>query len=139
MVSAVRTAQHLTTKCGERAVLEIRAVLGMVPPLLADMIRQVVAARAANLGAALHIVAEIDDFTNIGARLDAHRPHLMILGPCATALTPSIRAQIYLRTELRVLTLSSDLAQVLGPNVADCAPLTPDSLAQLVLEISQSI
>ena len=50
-------------------VKEFRAVLVMVPPLLADLIRHVVASRAEASGFALLIVAEICDPTNIGATL----------------------------------------------------------------------
>jgi hypothetical protein len=117
-------------------VLQLRSVLVMVPPLLADLIRQVVASRAENLGVALSIVAEFDDSRDIDARLDLLAPDLVIFG---TAVAASSIAPAAATPERRLLTLSSDLACVLGPNEGDIVLLTPDSLAHLLRDISQTI
>jgi hypothetical protein len=136
MAAAIAVAHDVQSSCGEGAVLQLRAVLVMVPPLLADLIRQVVASRAENLGVALSIIGEFDDSRDIDARLDLLAPDLVIFG---TEVAASSAAPAAAAPERRLLTLSSDLAWVLGPNEGDVVPLTPDSLAHLLGDILQSI
>ncbi len=129
---------------------ELRVILWAVPPLLADLIRQVVAARferrhseqralrplAAPLG--IHI-ADIPAFAGTELpcpRLDGADPHVVIVGWEAAA---SMGLTAPLLKQVPVLTLSHDLTRIYGPGEADSAPLTPDVLADRLFEIAAEI
>lgn len=95
-----------------------------VPPLLADLIRHVLTSRAA-----LRIVAELADPDTAYARLRALAPDVVIIGPSGD--TPPVDAAL-VRAMLpgaRVLALSADLTQLLGPGEDDIDAFTPDTLA----------
>jgi len=82
-----------------------------VPPLLADMIRRVVAARA---GITL---------TETAAEAD-----VIIFGPNAAPPPPG---------PVPVLKISPDLSHITGPNSADPVPFTPKNLAASLRRISK--
>jgi DNA-binding NarL/FixJ family response regulator len=95
-----------------------------VPPLLADLIRHVLTSRAA-----LVIVAELSDPTSAYAPLRALAPDVVIIGPPSGA--PPVDAAL-VRAMLpgaRVLALSADLTQLLGPGEDDIDAFTPSTLA----------
>jgi len=117
-------------------VPEFRAVLVTVPPLLADLIRHVLMSRIEASGFALSIVAEICDLTNIGERLRALDPDVVIVGPVGTV---SPMDAIVLLPRARVLTLSADLTHILGPGAGEIAPFTPDTLAERLLSVLRTI
>jgi hypothetical protein len=113
---------------------ELRAVLALVPPFLADLVRQVVVARAAKLGLVLHLVVQSDDSGDLRETISRFRPDVVILGPAAETAHAAL-----LSSKLRVLTLSPDLALLEGPGLNDSAPLTPEILAQRLFELSRTI
>ncbi|MGO8855493.1 MAG: hypothetical protein ACLQO1_07255 [Steroidobacteraceae bacterium] len=115
---------------------ELRAALILVPPLLADLVRHVAATRAANLDITLSIIAKIDDPAELVDLLGRLAPDLVIFGPSAAV---SRATETRLPRGTRVLTLSADLKRILGPDEGESAPLTPESLAQRLREISRSI
>jgi hypothetical protein len=112
-------------------VPELRTVLVVAPTLLADLIRRVLADRVA-----ISILPEFADPADIGDRLRELAPDIVIIGPVGAvpllnaASTPS-------RT--RVLTLSADLTNIIGPDPGDIAPFTPESLAARVRDIFEAI
>ena len=106
---------------------ELRAVLVGVPPLLADLIRQVAVARLAAADVRLSIVAELGDLPD-GTWLSKTSANLIVIRqgaapPADRGATP-------------VLALSSDLSRLLGPGPDDVADLTPETLAAALLEVS---
>lgn len=108
---------------------EVRVVLVGLPPFLADLIRRVVAARA---GVARFIVVEVGE---PGDRPDVLPPCIVILGPAVAA--PWVGPP--LPPGARVMSLSPDLARLLGPGPGDSAPLTPDVLAERLSDIARTI
>ena len=114
------------------SLLELRVVLVM-KPLLADLIRQVVVARAASLGVALSIVFELEESRNIDAHLRAPDRSVVITGPLSG---DSQQIVAPMGSRVRVLTLSADLTHVLGPRRGCVVPLTPDRLAKLLRDIA---
>jgi hypothetical protein len=116
-------------------VLELRTVLIMVPPLLADLLRRAASFRAENTGVALSIIADLDDPHDLDERLALLMPDLLIFGPAAAARAPHTR----LPPGTRKLTLSPDLAQILGPADGETAALTPEILAERLRRIAGSI
>jgi hypothetical protein len=117
-------------------VKEFRAVLVMVPPLLADLIRHVVASRAEASGFALSIVAEICNPTNIGERLRRLDPDIVIVGSAGAA---SLIGAAVIVPRARVLTLSADLAHIHGPGKGESVAFTPEVLAESLRNILQTI
>jgi hypothetical protein len=113
---------------------ELRAVLALVPPFLADLVRQAVVARAAQIGLVLHLVVQSDDSGDLQETIGRFRPDVVILGPAAETAYAAV-----LSSKLRVLTLSPDLALLEGPGLNDSAPLTPEILAQRLYELSCAI
>ncbi len=83
-----------------------------VPPLLADLIRHVAAARGLTL-------------TETTGAAD-----VIILGPAATASPPA---------QVPVITISPDLTRITGPGPGDCVPFTPATLASLLRKIAMKI
>jgi hypothetical protein len=105
-------------------VPELRAVLVTVPPLLADLTRHVLTSR---LG--LSIIAEIPDPETAAERLRYLAPDIVIIGPAAnTRRFNAARVRLML-PHARVLALSADFSQVLGPGEADVSEFTPQNLA----------
>ena len=128
---------------------ELRIILVMVPPLLADLIRHVVTAKFQERGieagvragagvahVACAITAEVCDIRQLRERVAEVDPHVIILGATAAATRGSNLVQV---SGARVLTLSADLAQICGPAEAEVNPLTPDRVADLLLAIAQTI
>jgi DNA-binding NarL/FixJ family response regulator len=107
----------------------LRAVLLTVPPLLADLIRHVLTSRAA-----LQIVAELTDPDSVYARLRALAPDVVIIGPAGGAWPVDVALVRALLPGARVLVLSADLTQLLGPGEHDIVAFTPDSLAARLLQ-----
>lgn len=101
----------------------LRAVLVTVPPLLADLIRHVLTGRAE-----VSIVAELSDPASAGVQLGGLSPDIVIIGP--GGVPPIDPAQVRaMLPGARVLVLSEDLTQLLGPGDDDIDALTPDTLA----------
>ena len=113
---------------------ELRTVLVMVPPLLAGLVRRVVAARFEQADAHFTIVAETSDLNDFAGLLRAIDTDVVIIGAAGVA---SKLVEASIPVHARVLTLSSNLNQVLGPGPADVAPFTPDTLAQRLLNIQR--
>lgn len=102
-----------------------RAVLVTVPPLLADLIRHVLTSRAR-----MSIIAEIADPETAAKRLRHLAPDVVIIGPAATARTLDAARVRSMLPRVRVLTLSADLTQLLGPGEDDVNEFTPATLAE---------
>lgn len=128
---------------------ELRIILVMGPPLLADLIRHVVTAKfqARSIAAevqtgprgahvAYAVTAEVCDIKQLRERVAEVDPHVIILGATAAAALGSNLVQA---SGPRVLSLSADLAQIRGPAEAEVNPLTPDRVADLLLAIAQTI
>ena len=114
---------------------ELRVVLVMVPPLLADLIRHALAARFPAAGAIqLSVSTATGDPRDIGWSISPRMHHVAILGPGAGDLHRTAWP-----SGVTVLTLSPDLSQILGPDPADREPLTPDGLARRLRDISETI
>jgi DNA-binding NarL/FixJ family response regulator len=105
-------------------VPELRAVLVTAPPLLADLIRGVLAGRVG-----LSVVAEIADPKIAAVRLRDLAPDVVIIGPAANA--PAFDAALVraLLPQARVFALSADLTRLFGPGQDDDSEFTPDTLA----------
>ena len=103
---------------------ELRAVLVTAPPLLADLIRRVLAGRVG-----LSIVAEIADPEIAVLRLRDLAPDIVIIGPAGNA--PAFDAALVrsLLPQARVFALSADLMRLFGPGQDDESEFTPDALA----------
>jgi DNA-binding NarL/FixJ family response regulator len=92
--------------------------------LLIDVIQTVLSSR---LGMA--IVAEIDEIERVPADLPNIAPDVVIVGPAADSgqLNALVRT---LLPSARVLTVSADLLQLLGPGEDDVTELTLGNLTQ---------
>jgi hypothetical protein len=106
---------------------ELRTVLVIAPPLLADLIRRVLTDRVT-----VSILPEIADPTDIGGRLRELAPDIVIVGPVGAA--SSLVAESA-PSHTRVLFLSADLTHILGPNPGDIAPFAPETLAARLRDI----
>jgi hypothetical protein len=107
-------------------LLELRTVLVIAPPLLADVIRSVVSTRFTQHGDELSVVTATSDFTALAGRLLAIDPAVVVIWPAGTA-AQLLASSILPRTP--VLTLSANLRVISGPGSTGMAILTPDSLA----------
>ena len=104
----------------------LRAVLVTVPPLLTDLIRHVLISRAA-----LAIMAELADPAAAYAQLRALVPDVVIIGHSGGGAGQVDAALVRaLLPAARVLALSADLTQLLGPGEDDSGACTPDTLAE---------
>ena len=104
-----------------------RAVLMTVPPLLADLIRHVLTQRAA-----LDIVAELSDPAAAYTQLRTLDPDVVIIGP-SSGQPIDVALVRGMLPQARVLVLSTDLTQLLGPGDGDIETFTPDTLAARLL------
>jgi hypothetical protein len=104
-------------------LLELRVVLVM-KPLLADLTRRVVVARAESL---------LEDLSTIVGQLCALHPGVVIVGPSAT---DSRQIVTVVGSDVRVLTFSPDLTHILGPDPGDATLLTPGVLAKHLRDIA---
>jgi DNA-binding NarL/FixJ family response regulator len=111
-----------------RDVPGLRAVVVTVPPLLADLIRHVLTSRAG-----LPIVAELIDPDSAYAQLHALAPDVVIIGPSGGPRPVDPALVRALLPQARVLALSADLTQLLGPGAQDSDAFTPDTLAARLL------
>ena len=84
---------------------ELRTVLVMVSPLLAGLIRYVIASRIKQSDALLAIVAETSDLEELPERLAAMNPDLVIIGPANNSAQRFVASAAVHRS--RVLTLST--------------------------------
>jgi DNA-binding NarL/FixJ family response regulator len=109
-------------------VRELRAVLVTMPPLLADLIRHVLASRVG-----VSIVAEINDPAIAAAQLRELAPDAVIIGPSAVVRQLDAAQVRLLLPGARVLAVSADLARLFGPGEDDVNEFTPDVLAQCLL------
>jgi hypothetical protein len=116
---------------GAAKVPELRTVLVVAPTLLADLIRRVLADRVA-----ITILPEFADPADIGDRLRNLVPDIVIIGPVGAV--PSLNATST-PSRTRVLTLSADLTNIIGPDPDDIAPFTPEILAARVRDILAAI
>lgn len=103
---------------------ELRAVLVTVPPLLADLTRRVLTGRVG-----LSIVAEIADPQIAALSLRDLAPDVVIIGPAADHEPLSAALVRSMLPHARVLALSADLTQLLGPGQDDVDEFTPETLA----------
>jgi hypothetical protein len=85
-----------------------------MPPLLADLIRRIAAARGLTLA----------------ETADSAAADVIILGPAATPPPAG---------PLTVLAISPDLSRITGPGPADSTPFTPDALADRLREIADDL
>lgn len=100
-----------------------RAVVVMVPHLLADLIRHVLTSRVG-----LCIVAELADPESACERLRELAPDVVIAGPDDTARPLNVALIRVMLPRARVLALSADLTRLLGPDEGDIDEFTPDTL-----------
>jgi hypothetical protein len=114
-------------------VPEFRVVLYGVPPLLADLIQRVVAARFERWQLELAVLAETGDTADCHERIRQLAPHVVILEANAAV---ALAAAAPLPGHVRVLTLSPDLTRIYGPVAGDSSVLTPDALADLLYRIA---
>lgn len=106
---------------------EVRVLLAITPPFLADLVRAVLATRLEEAGYALTIVDERD--ANAQRRRDPPpAPDVVIIGPLS-AVAPADTPHS------RLLRLSPTLEYIHSPGDAGPAPLTADELGARVLEI----
>ena len=104
---------------------ELRTVLVIAPPLLADLIRRALSDRVEK-----SIRIEVAAPAEASERLLDVDPDVVIAGPLS-ASSPSVAGP----PRARVLSLSADLDLILGPNMDDVAPFTPDALAARLRDI----
>jgi hypothetical protein len=109
---------------------EHRTVLVIAPPLLADLIRQVLIGR---VGAS--VLVEIAEPAAARERMRELDPDVVIVGPVGAAALAAAPAPPH----ARVLSLSQDLSRILGPDADDIAPFTPDTLASRLRDILATI
>ena len=110
---------------------ELRAVLVLVPPLLADLIRQVLATR----GLEVRIAAELSDPRIISTEMAALSAHVALLG--STDLLHLVGGS--LSSETRILSLSRDLTELIGPGDRDRVPFTADNLVKALRDIRNDL
>ena len=109
---------------------EIRAALVGVPPLLADLIRRVIAGRPELSQVRVSIFPEINDLADLAAPLCRLQPDLAIFGQ--TAATTELTTRLA-QLSVRVLVLSADLTHICGSGPEDVEVLTPESLTTALL------
>jgi hypothetical protein len=110
---------------------EHRTVLVIAPLLLADLIRHVLIGRVGGT-----VLVEIAEPADANERLRKLNPDVVIIGPLSAAWHLAAAAATQ---HPRVLSLSPDLGQILGPDTDDIAPFTPETLANRLREILAAI
>jgi hypothetical protein len=108
-------------------MLELRVVLVLVPPLLADLLRQVLATRGWNV----RTLGEFGNPRSVGKELAKLSPHVVLLGSPDSELLVSDA----LPPDVRILSLSADLTQLLGPRPGERTAFTADNLVNLMTAI----
>lgn len=107
---------------------ELRILMVMVPPLLVDLVRHIVGDRLGLSGVTLEVVDRIAE------DLSDAPPDLMIIDQNTAPLAFLTKS---LSGPTKVLIMSADHTVIFGPGPNDVAPLTPQSLATHILNISQ--
>jgi hypothetical protein len=110
---------------------ELRAVLVLVPPLLAGLVRQVLAGRPP----AVRVVAELGDAHNLAAELARLDVDVALLG----AAVPRALVRAALAPGSRILSLSADLTELTGPGDDARRPFTSDNLVRILSEIRSDL
>ena len=110
---------------------ELRTVLVIAPPLLADLIRRVLSVRVS-----VSVLVEIAEPGDASERLRKLDPDVVIIGSTSAAWPP---AAVAAAPHARVLSLSPDLSHILGPDADDVVPFTPDALANRLRDILAAI
>jgi hypothetical protein len=110
---------------------ELRTVLVIAAPLLADLVRRVLTGRVS-----ASVIVEIASPADASERLRELDPDVVIIGPVSAARPLAAAAAA---AHARVLSLSSDLSHILGPDADDIAPFTPDALANRLRDILTAI
>src|SRR5271167_2410720 len=87
---------------------ELRTVLVIAPPLLADLIRRVLTNRCS-----VSVLVGIAEPADASKRLHELQPDVVIIGP---ASAPSPLPPAAAAPQARVLTISPDLSHILGPD-----------------------
>lgn len=103
---------------------ELRTVLVIAPPLLADLIARVLTKRVDK-----SVKVEVAAPAEAGGRLSEVDPDVVITGPVRAT------SSFVVPPGVRVLSLSADLGHILGPNVDDIVEFTPDALAVRLIDI----
>lgn len=99
-----------------------RAVLVMVPPLLADMIQAVLSSRTD-----IEIAAVFDGVGDLASCMREIAPEIVIVGAAPAA--PSREQVRSWLPDARVFTLSADLRSLEGPDAGQDTELAPDAIA----------
>jgi hypothetical protein len=100
----------------------LRIAMVLVPPLLADLIRHGLDSRVEGV-----VVIELPDLQTASAYLRDSGADVLIVGPSALAAEVTlIRAVL---PGARVLTVSSDLSQLVDLDADEPTAFTPDALA----------
>jgi hypothetical protein len=102
---------------------KVRTVLVIAPPLLADLIRRVLTDRVDK-----SVKVEVASPAETSRRLSEVDPDVVIKGP-ARAISSFVAPP-----RVRVLSLSADLGDILGPNADDIIEFTPDALVTRLIE-----
>lgn len=136
---------------GVAPVPQLRVVLYGVPPLLADLIEHMVAARLERrregqrapgqpgvdpLQIDFVTLSEADVSPDIGAPVGRPGPNVIIKWDNAAASMPPA---VPVPNHVHVLTLSSDLTLIYGPGEQDSAAFTADALAETLYDIALRI
>ena len=103
---------------------QLRAVLVGIPPLLADLTRQVLTRRAD-----VSVVAELSNVETIAPGLLDLAPDVVIIGPPAQIGTLTAARVRQMLPSARVLAISADLLYLLGPGEGVVSEFTPDNLS----------
>jgi hypothetical protein len=110
---------------------ELRAVLVLVPPLLAGLVRQVLAGRPP----AVRVVAELNDADSLATQLAGRAVDVALLGAAA----PRALVRGALGPSCRILSLSADLGELTGPDDGQRVAFTSDSLVRVLTEIVRDL
>jgi hypothetical protein len=95
----------------------------VVPPLLADLIRHGLGSRVKGV-----ILTELPDVQTAYAYLRETGADVVIVGPAAPAAEATLIRSVL--PSARVLTVSSDLSQLVDLDADEPAAFTPDALAE---------
>src|SRR5271166_4164140 len=105
--------RQATDYLASERVRELRVVLFMIPPMLAELIQRVAAPRLEAAGVQLSIIASIDQSADIGGRLRDLAPDVIVASEGGARFVSS--------GQTRLLTLSVDLRRIFGPKPDDLA------------------
>jgi hypothetical protein len=109
----------------------LRAALVLVPPLLADLVRQVLAGRAPHVC----VVAEFSDPGRVIDELRGINVDVVLLGS-GISRQHAIGA---LASHTSVVSLSADLSELAGPGGNEHIPFTTDNLIRLLNSLCKDL